>query len=795
MPSPGHQPEFPPGQAVGVMPATLAHPGSDRAPKTVHHSSEAAREPIPDAPRVLPGKLWGIGLGPGDPELVTVKAARIIGEADVIAFHSARHGRSISRGIAARYMRPGQLEEHLVYPVTTETTDHPGGYQGAIDEFYERAAATLAAHLAAGRTVALLAAGDPLFYSSYMHMHRRLAGRFDAEIIPGITSVSAASAALGTPLVEGDQVLTVLPGTLPAEELTRHLATADAAAIMKLGRTYPGVRQALSDAGRLDDAYYVERASTGRQKVLHAADAADADVPYFAITIVPGPPVTTEIPLTPATSDTNQTQAAATQPNTAVTVTPPTTAEPRTPATQPTVDAASTSLSDTEQVQTSPAQPHAAVAVRPPTAVESHTTVRRGTTDATSLSARPEQSALHTDSAPTETPGDQPSESSAPSGNRYRTTIAVPPLPETESRTPATQPSTVDAASAPVSDTEQVLTSPAQPRSAVAVRPLTAAPTTATQPSTVDAASLSARPEQSALHTDSAPTETPGDQPGGNSVPSGDRYRTTNTQRLDSAAELSGPQGVSPSCGEVIVVGLGPGSAEWTTPEVTRALAEATDIVGYTTYINRIPVRAGQRRHASDNRVESERAAMALDLAKGGATVVVVSSGDPGVFAMAAAVIEESADPQWREVPVRVLPGMTAAAAVASRVGAPLGHDFAMISLSDRLKPWQTVVQRISAVAAADMAIAVYNPASSQRTWQVAALRDLVLEHRKPDTPVVLGRDVGGPTESVRVITLADLDPTEVDMRTLLIIGASTTTTFDTPSGARVYTARRYAAP
>ncbi|MQY17238.1 precorrin-2 C(20)-methyltransferase [Nocardia macrotermitis] len=516
------------------------------------------------------GKLWGIGLGPGDPELVTVKAARIIGAADVIAFHSARHGRSISRAIAAPYMRPDQLEEHLVYPVTTETTDHPGGYQGAIDEFYEQAAATLATHLAAGRSVALLAAGDPLFYSSYMHMHRRLADRFDAEIIPGITSVSAASAALGTPLVEGDQVLTVLPGTLPPEELTRRLRAADAAVVMKLGRTYPGVRQALSDAGRLDDAYYVERASTGRQRVLRAGEVDAGEVPYFAITVVPGPTPTTEIPLTTADS--------------------------------------------------------------------------------------------------------------------------------------------------------------------------------------------------------------------------------TRSQRTGNP-ESQAPQNDRASIGEVVVVGLGPGSPDWTSPEVARTLSEATDLVGYTTYVNRVPIRPGQRRHASDNRVESERAAMALDLAKQGARVAVVSSGDPGVFAMAAAVIEESADPQWREVPVRVLPGMTAASAVASRVGAPLGHDFAMISLSDRLKPWETVAQRIAAVAAADMAIAVYNPASSQRTWQVAALRDLVLEHRKPDTPVVLGRDVGGPTESVRVLTLSELDPAEVDMRTLLIIGASTTTAFDTPAGPRVFTSRRYATP
>ncbi|MEV6428297.1 precorrin-2 C(20)-methyltransferase [Nocardia sp. NPDC051463] len=510
------------------------------------------------------GKLWGVGLGPGDPELVTVKAARIIAAADVIAFHSARHGRSISRAIAAPYMREGQLEEHLVYPVTTETTDHPGGYQGAIDEFYEQAAERLAAHLAAGRSVALLAAGDPLFYSSYMHMHRRLADRFDAEIIPGITSVSAASAALGTPLVEGEQVLTVLPGTLPTAELTRRLRETEAAAIMKLGRTYPGVRRALSDSGRLDDAYYIERASSDRQRVLRAADVDDADVPYFSITLVPGPQPTTPL-----------------------------------------------CLANSEQTR------------------------------------------------------------------------------------------------------DQVATGP-------------------------------------------------------------------------TAAQSNSPSG------EVVVVGLGPGSADWTTPEVSKVLAEATDLVGYTTYINRVPTRPGQRRHASDNRVESERAAMALDLAKQGARVVVVSSGDPGVFAMAAAVLEESADPQWEGVSVRVLPGMTAANAVASRVGAPLGHDYAMISLSDRLKPWEVVAQRLSAVAAADMAIAVYNPASSQRTWQVGAMRDLLLEHRKPDTPVIIGRDVGGPTESVRVVPLAELDPAEVDMRTLLIIGASTTVSRDTDDGSRVYTSRRY---
>src|SRR4051794_2177073 len=169
------------------------------------------------------GTLWGVGLGPGDPELVTVKAARVIAQADVVAYHSARHGRSVARGIAEPYLRGDQVEEHLVYPVTTETTGHPGGYAGALADFYAQAADRLAAHLSAGRDVALLAEGDPLFYSSYMHLHKRLAGRYSTVIVPGVTSVSAACAAAGTPLVEGDEQLTVLPGTLPGKDLADRL--------------------------------------------------------------------------------------------------------------------------------------------------------------------------------------------------------------------------------------------------------------------------------------------------------------------------------------------------------------------------------------------------------------------------------------------------------------------------------------------------------------------------------------------------------------------------------------------
>ncbi|NEK87374.1 precorrin-2 C(20)-methyltransferase [Blastococcus saxobsidens] len=494
------------------------------------------------------GRLYGVGLGPGDPELVTVKAARLIGAADVVAFHAARHGRSVARGIAEPYLREGQVEELLVYPVTTETTDHPGGYQGAIDEFYEAAAARLAAHLDAGRDVVVLAEGDPFFYGSYMHMHKRLAHRYPTEVVAGVTSVSGAAAAVGRPLVERDEVLTVLPGTLGADELTEWLSTTDSAAVMKLGRTFPEVREAFDRAGVLDRALYVERASTDRQRTLPLAEVDPATVPYFSLALLPS------------------------------------------------------------------------------------------------------------------------------------------------------------------------------------------------------------------LLTDELPAA---DRPGDDDEPTG----------------------------EVVVVGLGPGARHWTTPEAADALVSAEVLIGYGPYLDRVPANPRQERFPTDNRVEAERAAHALELARSGRRVAVVSSGDPGVFAMAAAVLEVAGRPEFAGVPVRIVPGLTAAQAVASKVGAPLGHDFCVLSLSDVLKPWHVVVDRLRHAAAADLVIALYNPRSKHRPHQLGEAQQALLETRSADTVVVVGRDVGGPEEQLTVTTLGDLDPATVDMRCLLIVGSSQTRVG--PSGL-VWTSRTY---
>ena len=248
--------------------------------------------------------------------------------------------------------------------------------------------------------------------------------------------------------------------------------------------------------------------------------------------------------------------------------------------------------------------------------------------------------------------------------------------------------------------------------------------------------------------------------------------------------------------GLLTIVGLGPGDASYLTPSASDALASATDIVGYGPYVDRVPERPGLRRHASDNRVEIDRARFALDLATKGARVAVVSGGDPGVFAMAAAVFEavEHGDPAWRRLDIRVEPGITAMLAAAARVGAPLGGDFCAMSLSDNLKPWDVVEARLRAALAADFVVALYNPISSARPWQLGAAFKIVAEICDPDTLIVLARAVGRPDERIRILPLAEVEAPMADMSTIVIIGASTTRLIERPEGTTpyVYTPRFY---
>jgi precorrin-3B C17-methyltransferase len=231
--------------------------------------------------------------------------------------------------------------------------------------------------------------------------------------------------------------------------------------------------------------------------------------------------------------------------------------------------------------------------------------------------------------------------------------------------------------------------------------------------------------------------------------------------------------------GSLAIIGLGPGEARYLTPSAKTALEGASDLVGYGPYLDRLPARPGQTKHASDNRVEVERARHALALAAEGRAVAVVSGGDPGVFAMAAAVFEalEAGEPSWRSLPITVEPGVTAMLAAAAKAGAPLGGDFCAISLSDNLKPWEVVTSRLSAALSADFVIALYNPISKARPWQLGKALELAATIRAAETPVIFARAVGRPDESLRILTLAEAVAAagSADMATLVMIGASGT--------------------
>jgi precorrin-3B C17-methyltransferase len=227
--------------------------------------------------------------------------------------------------------------------------------------------------------------------------------------------------------------------------------------------------------------------------------------------------------------------------------------------------------------------------------------------------------------------------------------------------------------------------------------------------------------------------------------------------------------------GTLAIVGIGPGAEDWITPEARALVEQATDLIGYGPYIDRLPARENQKRHASDNRVELDRARHAIALAKSGAKVAVISGGDPGIFAMAAAVFEAMDKDGVDDLDVRVAPGISAVQAAAARLGAPIGHDFCVISLSDNLKPWDIVARRLAAAAEADFVIALYNPASRARPKQIFDAFEVLLAKKDGRTTVVFARAIGRPDEKIIITTLNEANPSVVDMSTLVLIGSSET--------------------
>ena len=236
----------------------------------------------------MTGRLIGVGTGPGDPDLLTVKAVKAIQSCDVLAWFAKEGRRGNGRGIVDGIVRDGTIELPLYYPVTTEIHRQKPEYVHQVTSFYEASTEMIAAHLDAGRNVAVLSEGDPLFYGSYMHLHVRLAGRYPAEVIPGVTAMSGCWSQANLPIVQGDDILSVLPGTLDEDQLVRRLRDTEAAVIMKVGRNLPKIRRALAEAGRINDAFYVERGTMANTAMTPLATKSDDEAPYFSIVLVPG---------------------------------------------------------------------------------------------------------------------------------------------------------------------------------------------------------------------------------------------------------------------------------------------------------------------------------------------------------------------------------------------------------------------------------------------------------------------------------------------------------------------------
>lgn len=234
-----------------------------------------------------PGTLYGVGTGPGDPELITLKAARLIGECPVVAHFCRRGGSGQARRIADAHVTEDHEQLALEYPVTTELPQGSPAYRQAVEAFFEDAAETLAGHLDAGRSIAVLNEGDPFFYGSFMHVYLRLKDRFPTEVVPGVASPLAAATQLPTPLIMRDDVLTVIPGTLPEADFRNALAAADAAVIMKVGTRRDEILRIMKELGRGEGAWYVERASMGQERVVPLEEAPD-EAPYFSMIVMPG---------------------------------------------------------------------------------------------------------------------------------------------------------------------------------------------------------------------------------------------------------------------------------------------------------------------------------------------------------------------------------------------------------------------------------------------------------------------------------------------------------------------------
>ena len=839
----------------------------------------------------MSGTLFGLGVGPGDPELLTLKARRIIAAAPVLAYPAPEGGASFARAIAAPHIPAGKIEMALEVPMVPGLSPHHPSY--------DRHAERIAVHLAAGRDVALLCEGDPFLFGSFIQIFERLAARFTVEIVPGVSSVMAAAAAARMPLAARADSFALIPATLPEDEIARRARAADSVAVLKAGRHLDKIRAALGAAG-FARPMLVERATLPEQRIVPLGEAAGIS-PYFSLVLARRDRAAPSLAAVPE----NAALVALTKNGLALARTlqgalPGATVH----GLEGRADGGDETFADVAghlRALFRAGRPvvgicAAGILVRalaplladktaePPVVALSadgrfavpilggHHGANRlaqavadilGGTAAVTTAGEGALGLALDDVPAGWRVGENPRETAKNISAALLAGTAV------ALKTEAGDAAWLENSGARFSDSGRkailvtdravigddntyVLHPPTLALGAGCERNAEAGELIALAEKTLRAAGLDpravacvvsteAKMDEAAVHALAAHLGVPARffpaaalerETPRLANPSEDVFRAVGSHGVAEAAALAavgaGGALVVPKTksaratvavaraqpganldgaaienaggrarGRLAVIGIGPGSADWRAPAATAALRQATDVVGYSLYLDlAADVIAGKTRHDSNLAEEEARVRLALDLAARGRSVALVCSGDAGIYALATLtfeLLETGGNPAWAKIDVSVVPGISAMQAAAARLGAPLGHDFCAVSLSDLLTPWPDIERRLKAAAQGDFVVAFYNPVSKRRTEQLARAREILLEHRPPQTPVILARNLGRPGEHCQVIALADLSPDKADMLTMVMVGSSNTRAFAHGGETRVYTPRGYA--
>jgi cobalt-precorrin 5A hydrolase/precorrin-3B C17-methyltransferase len=833
--------------------------------------------------------LYGVGVGPGDPDLITVKARDVLRSAAVIAYPAPTGGMSLVRAIADRHIPPDRTEIVIETPMTVER------FPAA--DVYDQYATVIGDHLRAGQTVAILCEGDPFFYGSFMYLYERLAPAFETVVVPGVSSLCAVAAVSGTPLVSRNEVLSVVPATLDEMELERRLVMADTVAIIKIGRHLSKVRRVLNRLGWEQHAHYVERATMAEQRVEKLANLAPITAPYFSMILVASPhrqyapeAQSASIPKDAALVALTSTGAAmARRLQTHLPGSRVHGLRRRVDDSEVSFQSTTTHMRDLFTAGT-PIVAFCASGIliralapviedkisEPPVIAVSedgrfavpllgghhganrladHIAWRLGGI-APVTNAGETKLGVALDDPP---PGwalanpDDAKEVAATliAGGSARLTVEagnadwlsksniafddgdgdVTLCVTDQHRQPAAgelvyHPPVLVIGVGCERDTD--------PDELIALVESTLGDYGLSPSSIACVTSLDLKSDEVAVHVLADTLGVPARFFSADRLleetqhlvsPSDAVFKEVGCYGVAEGAALAavGKAGslivpkirskratcaIARATGDIVadqvgkprgnlhVVGIGPGDAIWRTPAATNAISAADTVIGYRLYLDLLgSIIDGKTIEDSMLGEEEQRARKALDLAAEGRHVALVSSGDAGIYALATLVFElvdteKRAD--WNRIAIDVIPGVSALQAAAAQSGAPLGHDFCAISLSDLMTPWPVIEQRLQAATDGDFVVALFNPASERRQHQLPTAREIFLTRRSPETPVLLCRSLGRPAERIDIVTLGSLSVDDVDMMTLVIIGNSQTKVVDFSNNKRVYTPRGY---